>query len=167
MPSIRSRRPWRSQGGTTAGDGTYTIPQLPTAAVRVFFSTPNASPYLSEYYDDKGTFGSADSVSVTSGQNTPNINAQLALKSITVTSPNGGRDGWRDRRTTSGGHRAGGSRTSRSSTPRIIGRHPPPSPTPRRTPEAACGPCPLRPMGPVGSGLATPRMPAIRTSAMP
>jgi hypothetical protein len=75
---------------TTAGDGSYTIAQLPTASVRVFFSTPNASPYMAEYYNDKLTFGSADSVSVTSGQNTANIDAQLALKSITITSPNGG-----------------------------------------------------------------------------
>jgi len=76
--------------GSTAADGTYTIAQLPTASVRVFFGTPNASPYLPEYYNDKSTFDTADSVGVTAGQNTPNINAQLAPKSITVTSPNGG-----------------------------------------------------------------------------
>ncbi len=74
----------------TAPDGTYTIAQLPTAVVRVFFSTGAASSYSSEYYNDKSTFDTADGVGVTAGQNTPNINAQLALKSITVTSPNGG-----------------------------------------------------------------------------
>ena len=45
---------------------------------KVHFSPCGAGNYLGEYYDDKPDFDSADSVDVTVGQATPNINAQLA-----------------------------------------------------------------------------------------
>jgi hypothetical protein len=73
----------------TSGDGNYSL-GLPTATVRIFFDPGFASLYRPEFYNDKFTFASADGVSVTSGGTTPNINAQLGLKPLFVTSPNGG-----------------------------------------------------------------------------
>lgn len=65
-------------GGSTftAADGTYTIGGLPTGSYKVFFDGSNDG-YAPEYYDGKTDWDSADRVSVTIGQQTSGINAQL------------------------------------------------------------------------------------------
>jgi len=76
---IQSTVPFYGSASTNS-NGDYTLGNLPTTSVRVYFNTGNASLYHSEYYDNKFTFSSANSVSVTSGQTTPNIDAQLGFK---------------------------------------------------------------------------------------
>lgn len=66
---------------TTASDGTYTLTGLPTGTIAVRFSG-NGQNYVSQYYNGKSGFSSADQFAVTSGTTTPNINAKLATGGI-------------------------------------------------------------------------------------
>jgi hypothetical protein len=70
---------WLQQGGNTDSDGYYTINGLPTGDYKIEFRT-NWLPgnYVGEWYNDKYSFNSADTVSVTVGQTTGSIDAQLA-----------------------------------------------------------------------------------------
>jgi protocatechuate 3,4-dioxygenase beta subunit len=61
----------------TDSSGNYTINGLPTASYKVEFDPCGAGSFLREFFNDKPTFGAADPVAVTAGQNTPNINAVL------------------------------------------------------------------------------------------
>jgi hypothetical protein len=62
----------------TDATGVYTITGLGAGSYRVEFDPSGASDvYLSEYYNNKSTWGTADLVNVTSGTVTPNINAAL------------------------------------------------------------------------------------------
>ncbi|NCC34892.1 MAG: hypothetical protein EOM24_23195, partial [Chloroflexia bacterium] len=64
---------------TTDATGTYTITSLRPGTYRVFFAPAGASSgYFPEYYNDKPDLASADPVTVTAAQTTPNINASLA-----------------------------------------------------------------------------------------
>ncbi len=60
---------------TTDASGTYSVGTLPTGSYKVSFGS-NAN-HLAEYYNDKGSLGAADLVSVTIPSTTPNINAVL------------------------------------------------------------------------------------------
>jgi putative hemolysin len=76
----------------TDGYGNYTL-NAPAGNWNVMFNPWAAvGNYLSEWYDNKSNLGTADSVSVTAGVTTGNINAQLevgATISGTVTNANG------------------------------------------------------------------------------
>jgi|GEM_PF-3278554 len=61
----------------TDASGNYMITALPAGNFKVFFYK-NGLNYLSEWYNDKASFATADQVAVTAGGTTPNINAQLA-----------------------------------------------------------------------------------------
>jgi hypothetical protein len=62
----------------TDATGVYTITGLAAGSYRVEFDPSGVSAaYLSEYYNNKSTWGTADIVNVTSGGVTPNINAVL------------------------------------------------------------------------------------------
>ena len=63
---------------TTDADGNYSANGLPTGSYKVHFYN-NGSSYISEWYNDKGDFASADLVVVTAGGDTPDIDAELAL----------------------------------------------------------------------------------------
>ena len=64
--------------GTTDSSGNYSIGGLITGVYRASFEDLTGV-YVTEYYNDKLTFGTATSFDVTDGQTTPNINASLAL----------------------------------------------------------------------------------------
>ena len=70
---------WTSEyDGITDAQGNYTIVGIPTGTYKIIFYTLNAAlPFASEWYNDKGVFNSADSVSVTAPNDTPGINAVL------------------------------------------------------------------------------------------
>ena len=65
-------------GGYTGPDGTYDIVGLPAGLYRVRFSDCSGGGYLSEYFDDTRSAGSAVLVAVSSGQTTSGIDAGLA-----------------------------------------------------------------------------------------
>jgi len=65
-------------GANTDGSGNYTIYGLTPGAYKIYFETNNAGNYVREYYNDKTSLAAADSVTVTAGQTTENIDAQLA-----------------------------------------------------------------------------------------
>ena len=56
--------------------GDYTIQRLSTGSYQVKFETTSQN-YITEWYNDKASFVSADPVSVTQGSTTSNIDAQL------------------------------------------------------------------------------------------
>ncbi len=78
----------------TDSDGYYTIPRVPTCNAKVFFNADlQYLNFVSEYYNDKSTYSSADSVAVTFDMETPNINAILTSippVNITTTSLSNG-----------------------------------------------------------------------------
>src|SRR5262249_32578831 len=66
----------------TAGDGTYTVHGLQTAAYAVQFSSSSDNcarslNYVTQFYNGKSSQAAADSVAVTAGATAPNINAAL------------------------------------------------------------------------------------------
>jgi hypothetical protein len=61
---------------TTDGNGNYTVRLLPTGNVRLLFFA-NGTNFASEWYNDKASFETSDSVAVTSGGTVNNINAVL------------------------------------------------------------------------------------------
>jgi len=61
---------------TTDGNGNYTVRLLPTGNVRLLFFA-NGTNFASEWYNDKPSFETSDSVAVTSGSQVNNINAVL------------------------------------------------------------------------------------------
>lgn len=63
----------------TGKTGTYSVGGLPTGSYVVSFSDCPASDYLGQFYNGASTPATATLVSVTSGANTPNINATLVL----------------------------------------------------------------------------------------
>jgi Leucine-rich repeat (LRR) protein/protocatechuate 3,4-dioxygenase beta subunit len=71
---------WLNRGGSVLTDenGYYSFTGIPEGNHKVSFDTYNVLFYRQEYYNDKQDFQYADTVSVTAGQDTPNINAQLA-----------------------------------------------------------------------------------------
>jgi protocatechuate 3,4-dioxygenase beta subunit len=64
-------------GVNTDSSGNYTIYGISPGNYKIYFETNNAGNYVREYYNDKTSFAAADSVTVTAGQTTPNIDAQL------------------------------------------------------------------------------------------
>jgi protocatechuate 3,4-dioxygenase beta subunit len=84
-------------GDFVDSNGSYTIYSLLTGGYKVFFDPWDhnqmyGTDYLSEWYNNKPDFDSADLVSVTQGQETSEINAQLEVGgriSGTVTDSNG------------------------------------------------------------------------------
>lgn len=68
---------YASQG--TDSDGKFSLVGLKTGQYRVQFSPPFGGDYISEFYNDKADFSSADLVAVTAGQETPGIDASLTL----------------------------------------------------------------------------------------
>jgi uncharacterized repeat protein (TIGR02543 family) len=63
----------------TDSNGDYEILSVASGSYTVYFSTTSApGDFISEYYNDKSTLGSADSVSVTAGVITSGIDAVLA-----------------------------------------------------------------------------------------
>ncbi|MCX6563290.1 MAG: carboxypeptidase-like regulatory domain-containing protein, partial [Candidatus Aminicenantes bacterium] len=77
--------------GMTDASGNYKIEGLPTGTYRVFFEAGYNTNDLSEWYNDKSSFDTADNISVTAG-GAAVINAQLAAGGIisgTVTAPGG------------------------------------------------------------------------------
>ena len=61
----------------TAADGTYTARGLPTGSYKVKFYGSQKTGYTDQWYNNKGDFNSADTVSVTAPNNTSGINAAL------------------------------------------------------------------------------------------
>ncbi|MCX6583459.1 MAG: carboxypeptidase regulatory-like domain-containing protein [Candidatus Aminicenantes bacterium] len=62
----------------TDSEGNYSVGGIPGGNYKIFFSGYHQN-YVPEYYNDKTTFDTADQVTVTVGQTTPGIDAQLAL----------------------------------------------------------------------------------------
>jgi hypothetical protein len=60
----------------TDGNGNYSVRLLPTANIRLLFFA-NGTNFASEWYNDKASFETSDSVAVTSGGTVNNINAVL------------------------------------------------------------------------------------------
>jgi len=74
--------PLEGEGGNcvqSEASGAYTIPGLSSGNYRVEFTVPSDSPlsYLTQYYDEKRDYSEAESVAVTVGAITPNINAAM------------------------------------------------------------------------------------------
>ncbi|MCX6583364.1 MAG: carboxypeptidase regulatory-like domain-containing protein, partial [Candidatus Aminicenantes bacterium] len=57
--------------------GNYSVGGLPAGSYKVYFNV-SQQYYISEWYNDKSSFESSNSVAVTIGETTVNINAQLA-----------------------------------------------------------------------------------------
>ena len=68
---------WLGGAAQTDADGNYTVSGLPTGSYLVQFLYGSGTTYLVQFYDGAATDRSATPVSVTAGQITPNINAQL------------------------------------------------------------------------------------------
>ncbi len=62
----------------TNADGTYTISGLAAGDYRVQFSAPMGSDLITEYYSDTTNYSAATPVTVTAGNTTSDIDAQLA-----------------------------------------------------------------------------------------
>jgi hypothetical protein len=62
----------------TDSTGNYVADCLNEGTFRIFFDASQAGDYLSEWYNDKDSFDTADSVSVTAGSSTTGIDAVLA-----------------------------------------------------------------------------------------
>ncbi|MCX6583419.1 MAG: carboxypeptidase regulatory-like domain-containing protein [Candidatus Aminicenantes bacterium] len=69
-------------GANTDSSGNYTIYGVIPGNYKIYFETNNAGNYVREYYNDKTSLAAADDVTVTAGQNTENIDAQLATGGI-------------------------------------------------------------------------------------
>ncbi|MBV9513301.1 MAG: carboxypeptidase regulatory-like domain-containing protein [Mycobacteriaceae bacterium] len=65
-------------GGQTAGDGTYSIGNLPAGHYQVLFRPTSGQNYVYQHYPDKPNTASAQPVLITSGQTTSSVNAVLA-----------------------------------------------------------------------------------------
>jgi protocatechuate 3,4-dioxygenase beta subunit len=81
---------WIDNANTDAS-GNYALKGLPSGNYKIEFSV-NGQNYLSEWYNDKDSFESADEVMVTVGQTTSGIDAELAEGGMitgTVTDKNG------------------------------------------------------------------------------
>ena len=70
--------------GSTDSNDDYTVNGLPAGSYKITFSTwetidANSNSYLGEWYNDKQSFETADSVTVTVGDTTSNVNAILAI----------------------------------------------------------------------------------------
>ncbi len=65
-------------GGTsTAADGTYLFDGLAPGSYKVAFGGCDQGDYLTQFFNNKPDYGSADTVSVTKGQTTANVSAAL------------------------------------------------------------------------------------------
>ena len=62
---------------STKADGSYQLSNLPTGTIKVEFYGQDNGGYFTQWYNNEGDFNSANTVSVTDGTNTPNINAVL------------------------------------------------------------------------------------------
>ena len=62
--------------------GNYSLGGLPDGSYKIYFAGSLQLNNRSEWYNDKNSFGAADSVAVTVGQITPNIDAQLTQGGI-------------------------------------------------------------------------------------
>ena len=84
MPNV-SVCAYSSDGGEHAGcastgsAGKYTISRLPPGEYKVEFDPGYESPYVRQYYDGKESWEEADPVSVSLGETTTGIDAELAL----------------------------------------------------------------------------------------
>jgi hypothetical protein len=76
--SARRQQDVFAQSGRTDANGDYVIGGLASGEYRVRFSRCDAGNYIGEYYDDRSDEDSADPVSVTIGQPTVDIDAELA-----------------------------------------------------------------------------------------
>jgi protocatechuate 3,4-dioxygenase beta subunit len=65
------------QSGTTDNNGDYVITGLAAGSYKVFYNGATAGNYLSEWYNDKGAFDEADTLTLETGQSLPGIDAQL------------------------------------------------------------------------------------------
>jgi hypothetical protein len=61
----------------TDSSGNYSMP-IPEGSYEIYFWGPGAGNYISEWYDDKSSFDSADTVGVTANSTTSGIDAVLA-----------------------------------------------------------------------------------------
>ena len=84
MPNV-SVCAYSSDGGehsgcaSTGSAGKYTISRLPPGDYKVEFDPGYESPYVRQYYDGKESWEEADPVSVSLGETTTGIDAELAL----------------------------------------------------------------------------------------
>jgi hypothetical protein len=73
--------------GKSNSSGDYTVPGILSGNFKVYFDA-EFTDYLSEWYDNKKSFGAADLVSVTAGQTTTGIDAVLEQShSFLITNP--------------------------------------------------------------------------------
>jgi len=78
---ILFRYNYRSSIVWTDASGNYEVHKIHTVTYKVMFSTYRyARKYFKEWYNDKSSFDTADSVSVTAGSITSGIDAQLTTK---------------------------------------------------------------------------------------
>jgi hypothetical protein len=72
---------WLIFSGVTDANGQYTIFQVPTCGVKLFFNA-GTTGYSSQWYSDKASFATADVVPATAGVNVAGIDAQLKVQPI-------------------------------------------------------------------------------------
>ncbi|MGD1057511.1 MAG: carboxypeptidase regulatory-like domain-containing protein [Solirubrobacteraceae bacterium] len=64
---------------STGANGEYALAALPRGTYRVSFYAPQGLNYIEQYYYDKGLYSEAETVTVTAGAATPNINAEMQV----------------------------------------------------------------------------------------
>ena len=75
---------WNQVAGTQTGpDGSYDLGGLPAGSYRIQFQDFSGG-YVTQWYNNKSDFNSANPVAVTAGSPTPDINATLALAGFEV-----------------------------------------------------------------------------------
>ncbi len=79
----------RAQALSASGTGAFSFARVLPGDYKILFDTTGLA-YIPEWYNNAASFAAAATVSVTEGGTTSGINAQLALPTLTVTSPNGG-----------------------------------------------------------------------------
>jgi len=63
---------------STDSNGDYAVEGIPAGSYKVYFDTNGTGNYLAEWYQNKGAFDEADTITVATGQVLENIDAQLA-----------------------------------------------------------------------------------------
>ncbi len=70
--------------GSTDSNGDYFVNGLPAGSCKIYFDTFYGNSYIGEWYDDQQSFETANSVTVTVGDTTSDVNAVLSKRNKSI-----------------------------------------------------------------------------------